>query len=159
MTLALIAVIAFFALGFLHKARLSAKKKNYKKRTKTNVELQKQIGAAVDAIVTTEIERLILSGASKIEAIEMLYGKHIMPLADDIADSSYSGYAYVPGVGMKTDEDIYGKLRFNLIYFLTKKEMRRLGYAYSFDGKESKWQEKQNRNDRFDDIKNKYPWL
>ena len=159
MTLALIAVIAFFALGFWQKARLSAKKINYEKRTKTNVELQKQIGAAVDAIVTAETERLILSGASKIEAIEMLYGKHIMPLADDIADSSYSGYAYAPGAGMKTNEDIYDRLKFNLIYFLTKKEMRRLGYAYSFDGRESKWQKKQNRDDRFDDLRNKYPWL
>ena len=122
--------------------------------------LQKQIGAAVDAIIAVEIERLILTGVSKIAAVEKLQGEYDIPLEGDAAGSAYKGYVYPFGSAQaKADEGVYDRMRFNLVFLLTKREMYRRGYAYSYDGKESEWQELENRNERFDSIRNKYPWL
>jgi len=120
-----------------------------KKQTKTNVALQKQIGIAVDAIVAAEIERL-----------RKLHSEYNIPLEGDAAGSAYKGYVYPFGSAQaKADEGVYDRMRFNLVFLLTKREMYRRGYAYSYDGKESEWQELENRNERFDSIRNKYPWL
>ena len=147
MTLALIAVIAFFVLGFIQKAKIAAKKRKEKSQTKTNVELQSKIEKAIDVIILADIERLAATGASRDEAIEKLYVKYDIPRKKDVASSVYKW-----NVG-KFDSYL------NLRKLLVKREMSRLGYAYSHGGKESDWQESQKAYEKFKDIKNMYPWL
>lgn len=146
MTIALIVIIAFFAIGFIQKDNINKKMAIQKKISKTNATLQKQIEANIKHILNKEIDQLISSGLSKDEALAQLHQKYNIPRRKDVGDSVYKWH-------------VNSDLEINLYTLMTKREMARLGYQYSNNGKESKWQENQKSNEEFQDIKNKYPWL
>ena len=147
MNLALIAIGLFFILGFIQKARIAAKNKKEKSRTKTNVELQNKIEKAIDAIILSDIERLAASGLSRNDLLDRLHEKYNVPRLSDVRNSAFQWSA--------RKHDLF----FNLRKLLVKREMSRLGYVYSHGGKESDWQESQSAYEKFKDIKSKYPWL
>ena len=147
MTLALIAFIAFLALGFIQKAKFINKTRNEKSRTKTNVKLQNKIEQAIDEIIFSDIEQLAAAGLSRGEALDKLHDKYNVPRAKDAENSVYEWCV--------CKHDPFENLR----RLLTKREMNRFGYAYSHDGKESGRQRSEADRKKFQDLNKKYPWL
>ena len=69
--------------------------------------------------------------------------------------------------GLPSREELAGSIHIrdnvetfdNLTALLTRREMHRRGYKYSYTGKESEWQETKKRLGKFEELKKKYPWL
>ena len=72
MSLALIVIILFLAAGFFQKSIIRKRAAKRNGVAKTNLELQMKIGVAIKEIISADIERLILSGLSRLDASRRL---------------------------------------------------------------------------------------
>ena len=137
MTLLIIALIIFGILSAARQVVLKKDSDEKKKTTKTNVKLQDKIYAAMKEIAAREVQ----TGAS----IKALFSKFGLP----------SGIEFAGSIHMRDSVETLD----NLITLLTRREMHRRGYKYSYTGKESEWQETEKRLAKFEELKKKYPWL
>ena len=137
MTLLLIALIIFGILSATRHIVLKKDADDKKKTTKTNVKLQDKIYAAMKEIVDMKLKEGV--------SVKALFSKFGLPSENELAGS----------IHMRDSVETLD----NLTVLLTRREMHRRGYKYSYTGKESEWQETEKRLEKFEELKRKYPWL